>query len=447
MRFRQLWSLSVFVSLAHIAAPAAPATEPTVVLSPTGGDDTSNVQAALDACEPGCIVQLEAGTFHIAQVMRSDFHGVLRGKGRGVTVLEALPTLPVNDAEPWPWAAPPTPTAAWPVLITFLGGDFTVSDLTVRIPGSPATEPWVYLGGSTFQELIAILVTGDRANATFERVDVEGAPGSFFGHNIIFGIAYEGVILYADPRTAPPRPISGSFRESECTVRSASIATLLFNVRDAHATIAHNAVEDVDLGYLLNEASGSEIEITHNAGRHVLDTGIGWRQGFQRGETADRSHLLIAHNRIEISEGGTRGAADGIDLTEAGQTKTAHAEVLDNQITIEPATPAGPIPLRGGIFVTGLRATLVRGNHVEGPGPYGISLTGVDAASIEDNHVRGALQAGIALQSGSGATTILRNHVDQSAWLDLLWDGNGTGNMFVGNHCGRSDPAGLCARP
>jgi hypothetical protein len=434
-----------FVPLSISDPIAAGATGATIVLSPTGADDTANIQAALDECEPGCSVQLEAGTFHIAQVIASDFHGSLRGMGRGITVLQALPTLPVNHATPWPWAALPTPTAPWPVLITFLGGDFVLSDVTVRIPGSPATQPWVNLG-STLQELIAIQVAGDRANALFERVDVVGARGTFFGFNIIFGIAYEGLVLLGDPRVSPPRPITGSFLETDCTVRSASLATLLFNVRNTRATIAHNAVEDVDIAYLLNEASGSEAEITHNSGRHVLDTGIGWRQGFQPG-SADPSHLLIAHNRVEISEGGIRGSADGIDLIEQSQTGTAHADVLDNEITLRATTPAGPRPLRGGIFVTGLRETLIRGNRVEGPGPYGISLSGAQTVSVEDNHVRGAVQSGIAVVSGSSRNMILGNHVDQSRSFDLLWDGSGTGNLFVGNHCRTSDPAGLCARP
>src|SRR4029453_12344698 len=77
--------LTVFVCLGPaLAAVAAPPESRTV--SPSGGDDTAAVQAALDDCPPGCVVALEAGTFRIAQLVASDFRGEVRGQGRGVTV-------------------------------------------------------------------------------------------------------------------------------------------------------------------------------------------------------------------------------------------------------------------------------------------------------------------------------------------------------------------------
>jgi parallel beta-helix repeat protein len=437
--------LSVVVSLVGVAGTAAaPATGPRITVAPTGGDDTVNVQAALDGCTAGCTVQLAAGTFHVAQLVASDFHGVLRGRGRDVTVLQALPTLPVNDALPWPWAVAPTPSSPWPVLIAFLDGSFTVSDLTVRIPGSPATEPWAN-NGRPFQELIAIMVTGDRADAAFERVDVEGAAGTYFGRNVIFGIAYEGILAVTpgQPTVQPQRPITGRFSMSHCAVRSASQGTLLFHLRDARATVTHNTVEAVDIAYLLNEAAGTEAEVAHNTGT-VFDTGVGWMQGLIL-DYAGPSRLLIAHNRFEVSEGGVRGTGDGIDLRDGGQTKTAQVEVLDNQITLQATEPPGPLPLRGGLFVTGLQGALIRGNHVSGPGPVGLALSGVQAATVRDNHVNGAAQTGIALSTSTGST-IARNHVQESGAFDLRWDGTGA-NTFVANHCATSDPTGLCARP
>jgi parallel beta-helix repeat protein len=418
----------------------------TITLAPSGVDDTSNIQAALDACEPGCTVQLEAGTFHTAQLVASNFRGVLRGRGRGLTVLEALPTLPVNDALPWPWAVSPTPAEPWPVLLAFLDGRFVVSDLTVRVPRSPATEPWL-IGAQTLRELIAIMVTGDRAHASFQRVDVEGAPGTYFGRNIIFGIAYEGILAVVPGQATvqPQRPITGSFSMTHCAMRFVSLGTLLYHVRDTVANVTHNTVESVDIGYLLNEAAGTNAEFAHNSG-DVQDTAVAWFQGLTL-DYAGPSRLVVTHNSFEVREGGIRGTGDGIDLRDGGQTKTATAVVIDNQFTLQTATTPVPLPLRGGIFVTGLRGALIQGNHVLGPGPAGISLGGAVSGIVRDNHVRGAAQVGIAVLSASAGNTISRNHVRESGAVDLQWDGTGVGNTFGGNHCATSDPAGLCSKP
>lgn len=40
--------------------------------------------------------------------------------------------------------------------------------------------------------------------------------------------------------------------------------------------------------------------------------------------------------------------------------------------------------------------------------------------------------------------TILGNVAFHNRPADLIWDGSGTGNHFVANHCGRSRPMGLC---
>jgi len=437
--------LTVFVFLGPaLAAVAAPTERRTV--SPSGGDDTAAVQAALDDCPPGCVVALEAGTFRIAQLVASDFRGEVRGQGRGVTVLEALPALPVNDALPWPWAVAPTPATPWPVLIAFLNGRFSVSDLTVRVPASPATELW-FNQGNPFRELIAVMVTGDHADARFERVDVEGAPGTYFGRNLIFGIAYEGILAVTpgQPTVQPQRPIGGSFTASHCAMRWASLGTLLFHVRDLHADVSHNTIEDVDIGYFLNEAAATDARFTHNSGS-AQDTAVRWMQGVVL-DYAGPSRLEISHNRFEVRDGGVRATADGIELRDGGTTRTATAEVLDNQLTLRPSLPPSGMPVRGGLFITGLRAPVVRGNHIEGPAPSGILLAGTDSAEVRDNHVQGVTANGIAVTAGSGHSDVTGNHVHDSGAFDLRWDGSGIGNAFTKNHCASSDPDGLCTRP
>jgi hypothetical protein len=55
-----------------------------MTLSPSGGDDTAAIQAALDNCPPGMVVQLTAGTFNIYSIITINNSNVtLRGAGPG----------------------------------------------------------------------------------------------------------------------------------------------------------------------------------------------------------------------------------------------------------------------------------------------------------------------------------------------------------------------------
>jgi len=57
-------------------------------LSPRGADDTDSIQAALDACPPGKVVQLAAGTFLVNNYLLISRNITLRGAGQGLTILQ-----------------------------------------------------------------------------------------------------------------------------------------------------------------------------------------------------------------------------------------------------------------------------------------------------------------------------------------------------------------------
>jgi len=64
------------------------------VKPPNGTDDTTNIQAALDACvvrDPGCTVQLAAGKYLTRQLLEYNFRGTFKGMGKGSTTIEAFP--------------------------------------------------------------------------------------------------------------------------------------------------------------------------------------------------------------------------------------------------------------------------------------------------------------------------------------------------------------------
>jgi hypothetical protein len=186
----------------------------TITVLPTGLDDTANLQCAFDnavTIGPGVTVRLVEGTYHTRQIVVNNFRGAFTGAGGDKSVLTNLPNLyvtPVDNSNNLPSAKNP-----WPSLVSFVGGDFLVSDLGMRITGDKPTTGWTIslFPGPTFYELaIGFAVLGTKANALFLCVNIEGEPamGTLYGYNLINGIYFEG--LGIGPITAA-LPISGSF--------------------------------------------------------------------------------------------------------------------------------------------------------------------------------------------------------------------------------------------
>lgn len=57
-------------------------------LSPSGGDDTSAIQTAINNCPSGQIVKLNAGTFKVSTAIQLKSGKTLRGSGMGATILK-----------------------------------------------------------------------------------------------------------------------------------------------------------------------------------------------------------------------------------------------------------------------------------------------------------------------------------------------------------------------
>ena len=95
------WPVLLFcLALLLILPTAASAGGPTIFVPPPNGvDDTTNIQAALNAClakRPGCTVQLQAGKYFTKQLVTYNFHGTFKGMGQERTRIEALPNLLVE---------------------------------------------------------------------------------------------------------------------------------------------------------------------------------------------------------------------------------------------------------------------------------------------------------------------------------------------------------------
>jgi len=65
-------------------------------LSPGGADNTDTIQAALDACPPGMVVQLTAGSFLVNNYLLISKNITLRGAGVGLTILRKTNGAHIN---------------------------------------------------------------------------------------------------------------------------------------------------------------------------------------------------------------------------------------------------------------------------------------------------------------------------------------------------------------
>ena len=91
----------------------------TTTIGPSGGDDTPEIQAALDSCVDSgkaCVVQLQAGLFRVSGLQATGFRGSLRGTGIDETTLLAAGSGATSD------------------LMRFVDSDVTISDLEIRLP-------------------------------------------------------------------------------------------------------------------------------------------------------------------------------------------------------------------------------------------------------------------------------------------------------------------------
>ncbi len=155
----------------------------TVTVLPTGGDDTANLQCAFDLAArlgSGITVQLAAGTFQTAQLVVKGMRGSIRGMGQAATTVKKLQvplTIDRPDCQPTSLAcfadAPPAADNRYPSLISILGNDLALADLSIRVVDTYGTASW-YMWGSTLTSLANVIqVIGSYCTLKVERVTVD----------------------------------------------------------------------------------------------------------------------------------------------------------------------------------------------------------------------------------------------------------------------------------
>ena len=383
------------------AAPSAVAQFVVSVPPPSGGDDTAVLQAALDNCmannPAGCTIQLSAGTYQSQQLIAENFHGTVQGMGMDVTTIEVLAPLVVTVSDQDVQNNPPSRTNKWPVLLTFTGGDITVSDLTFKVSAYNPTTPWCYGGagcGQTWLEApVGVVGYGSSANLLVERVGFEGDRGqidAFTNYN-------NGVLFFG----GRGQPLAGRLKLVSSRVKHASCGFEVAIVRDAKVTIGGfedsqegdgedsqegdgNLFEDSQEGGCILDADHSVFRYSGNTVRLAAFryAGLFVLQGvFSMPNRPSR--FFVHHNTFELT-GGNQTGISVIDRKQfTGQGKSADVFISENSIGL---AGLGAVP-RAGIELVFTVESVVANNQLSGSALYGIAVRGGTGCRLLVNDV------------------------------------------------------------
>ena len=269
---------------------------------PTGTDDTANLQCAFDAAVDagaGSEVRLVAGAYHTGQIVVHEFHGSFSGAGADETAVYNLPNLYVTAVDYY--LNPPSAENPWPMLFFFVGGDLSMSDLSLRITGDEPTTGWWYYGfGPIYELACAVTIMGTEANADVGHILVEGeaVADSMFGYNVINGVFPQGWMEWLGQ---PSPPLVGSFSVHHSTFRTLASGSPVYNLANASVVISHNDYEDVFYAMDGGDLTDSYLEFSHNR----VEGGLFGMDLYNMNQMEDvGTALLIKNNRFEVEVAG-----------------------------------------------------------------------------------------------------------------------------------------------
>jgi hypothetical protein len=364
---------------------------------PSGGDDTAVLQAALDDCmtnhPTGCTIQLSAGTYKSTQLFGENFHGTLQGMGMGARIIQALPLLEVTAGpvgEGIFGANPTSPTNKYPMLIIFMAGDITVSDMTFKVTEHDPVVPWCYeWSGCGQTHLYAILgVTGTSANLLVERVGFEGGPGplEWSGHNYDDALFFFGLSV--------DQPLTGTFKVVSSRISNGEDSLLVWGVRNAQFTIGGsasdgNAVENGALGGSHMDLDHSVLEYSHNnvtvhnftGGTAAVFVAQAWLVPLQV-----PSQFLIQHNTLN-AKGSSMDGVWALDLgPPSGLGKTADLVISDNTIQLAGSETD---PAWAGVEAVFTVDAVISNNRISGGNAFlGIAAEASSQCMLKANNVQ-----------------------------------------------------------
>ncbi|WP_340113192.1 hypothetical protein [Maribellus mangrovi] len=219
-------------------------TAPTFVVEPNGVDDTENLKNAFAdamAAEPGSIVKLVEGEYHINLIEVFEFHGLLKGAGKGKTIITTVADLNVDDL---------ISQDLKPNLLCFIGGNVCVRDLTIHTPHKPLSSgsiDWIH-GQLAFCSITAQYVAeNEYVNAMVDNVE-------FISEGwVLNGLLAESGFFEPDPESVPRADIDISI--SGCSFSGPywwGYGVLLQEIRAGNVIVGSqgstNVFDNCDLG-------------------------------------------------------------------------------------------------------------------------------------------------------------------------------------------------------
>jgi hypothetical protein len=281
-------------------------------VTPAHGDDTANLQCALDAAIArgrATTVELAPGTFRTAQLVAKNFVGALRGAGIGTTTITKVDhPLPVTPVDFW-LAGEPSASNPWPSLVAFVDGDFTVSDLAIQVLDAEPTTGWSIFGFEPPIKALAhgVVIVGSSAHAAFERVQFLGAPAPtdpLTGMNIYNAIFFEGFLPGLEPLSGSLEVRGSGFVDVAwgAVVQNVTRSRISISGNTARGTLAAVQLIDLDRSDVLvlgNQLSSGQRFDGFSAGIQVLDGCLGGASVCGVHDT----DLLVAGNRVAAFDG------------------------------------------------------------------------------------------------------------------------------------------------
>jgi parallel beta-helix repeat protein len=370
-----------------------------MVQPPNGADDTANIQAALNACVAfgkNCTVQLAAGTYLTRQLVAYKFQGTFKGMGKDITVIQALPYLPVTLDFLQP-CQPNTTTCLWPTLMIFVDSGISISDLSVHMIATDgtATAPWPGSGGgATYIETgIRLMGQYSTTNVHIDRIEEEGRPDSTsgFGFNVNNGIMYTGELSgsSANPLDSPCGAAGGFyFVSGSYTVRNSSFKSMGDGVsqdgcvRSTRVTIGGspstgNSYENHFVGIDLESAEDSNFEISYNvsSGTAYSMWVVPWIPSVF---VPSKSSRYLIHDNTFFT---TDPYATGVLLYNDDPNHSwIDAVIWNNSIQLQNT-------LSDGIDAVNTKGTTILNNSVTGSGYDAIGLWGSTSSTVIHNNV------------------------------------------------------------
>lgn len=439
-----LWLALIFalLSLPLIVPTTVFAGSPTIwVAPPNHTDDTTNIQAALNACVahgPGCTVQLQTGKYFTKQLVTYNFRGTFKGMGINKTTIEALPNLPVNLPDSGE-CLPNTTTCLWPSLIIFVDGNIHVSDLSIQVTAPPgtATTGWTLFGLEISSLLDALRFMGQHpTDVTIDRISIEGLPDNSpnsFGIVVGFGVGFNVVneIIYTGELPRSSTPFDYYFLTGSLTVRNSSFKMALDGVsqdgflQSSHIVIggspsAGNHFENVYVGMDMEGSESSTFDISYNvsSGIYAGMWVVPWQPVFV---PTSASRYLIHDNQFSA----TGQYAEGMFLFDNTTNPWIQAAVWNNTIQLQDN-------LSEGIGAYNTKGTVLWNNSVTGSDGYdAIGLWSSTHDTVINNNL-----SGFAVDS----TGFAQIYLDPSTTNDLVACAErsdtvlnqGTNNIIIG---------------